>query len=361
MRLTVLSAAFPFASVSPRTAGGAEQILATLDRHLTAAGHASLVIAPADSQVTGLLLPIPRVPTEITPSIQQEIRSALRAVMTRAFRNFPVDIVHLHGLDFLHYLPLENVPCVVTLHLPLAWYPTAIFDMEREQYARVCVSESQAGSLPRDRGGDAPCHVIENGVDLDQLRPGNRSGNYAVCIGRICPEKAPHLALEAAEKSRMPLFVAGAAYGYESHVRYFQDVLAPRLFPPHKFFDRVGGRRKRELLAGAQCVLIPSLAPETSSLVAMEALACGTPVVAFRSGALSELIEDGRTGFLVNSVDEMAQAIRRIHDLDRAVCRRRAELRFSAQRMADQYFSLYKRVMTGQAPDLQTEALCLAH
>jgi glycosyltransferase involved in cell wall biosynthesis len=361
MRLTVLSVAFPFAPVSPRTAGGAEQILATLDRSLTASGYASLVIAPDGSQVSGLLLRTPKVPTEITPEVQRQVRTAVRDLLACAVHDYAVDVVHLHGLDFLDYLPAGNIPVVVTLHLPLAWYPKEIFDIRRENYALVCVSPSQAETRASDHTGDACCLVIENGVDLDRFHPASGKGNYAACIGRICPEKAPHLALEAAEKSGMPLYLAGAAFGYESHRRYFEDLLAPRITAPHKFLGQVGGRAKRNLLAGAQCVLVPSLAPETSSLIAMEALACGTPVVAFRSGALAHLIEHGVTGFLVDSVAEMAQAIHQTQELNPAAGRRGAERRFSASRMANRYFDLYKSLITTGSTQVRTEALCLAN
>ena len=359
MRLKVLSVAFPFAPVTPRTAGGAEQILANLDRSLIAAGQFSLVLAPEGSQVSGLLIPAPGVPSEITPEAQQRIRHEFRDLLARAIRDYAVDVVHLHGLDFPEYLPPKGVPLVVTLHLPLSWYPQPIFHFDRERTALVCVSHCQAESWPRDHHESARCRVIENGVDLDQFRPARAKGSYVVWIGRICPEKAPHLALEAAEKSGAPLYLAGAAFGYESHVRYFQERLT-RIVPPNKFLGQVGGLRKRALLAGARCLLIPSLAPETSSLVAMESLACGTPVIAFRSGALNHLIENGVTGFLVNSVDEMAHAIDNVHELDPVVCRQRAELSFSADRMADRYFDLYRSLVSGGAPHLTNEVLCPA-
>lgn len=359
MRLRVLSVAFPFAPVTPRTAGGAEQILATLDRSLIATGHASLVLAPEGSQVRGLLLPTPRVPSDISPEAQRQIRHSVRDLLARAIRNYDVDVVHLHGLDFLEYLPPGEVPLVVTLHLPLAWYPPQIVRLDRESTALVCVSRCQAESRPPDHNASARWLVIENGVDLDQFRPAHAKGRYLVWVGRICPEKAPHLALEAAEKSGVPLYLAGAAFGYESHVRYFEELL-PRVTQPNKFLGQVGARRKRDLLAGARCLLVPSRAPETSSLVAMESLACGTPVIAFRSGALNQLIEHGVTGFLVNSVDEMAQAIDRVHELDPVECRKRAELSFSADRMAKLYFDLYRSLVSGGAPRLANEVSCPA-
>jgi len=355
MRLRVLSVAFPFAPVSARTAGGAEQILATLDKFLITSGHSSIILAAEGSHVSGLLVPTPRVPAEISPDFQPHVRGTVRDLIARTISRFRVDVVHLHGVDFLDYVPRQDVPLVVTLHLPLSWYPKELFGMSRTQTTLVCVSDAQTQSWP---AGQVACEVIENGVDLNLFRPGKRKGDYLLCIGRICPEKAQHLAIEAADKRGMPLYLAGTVFGYTSHRQYFEQMIAPHLTGTHKFLGQIGGSRKRELLSGARCLLIPSLAPETSSLVAMEALACGTPVTAFRSGALAQLIEHGKTGFLVNSVNEMAQAVRKIHELDPADCRRCAEASFSADRMTHQYLTLYESLATRAG--LEREALCLA-
>src|SRR5690606_12917686 len=130
---------------------------------------------------------------------------------------------------------------------------------------------------------------------------------------------------------------------------YFEEAIRPRLCARRRFVGRVGGARKRELFAGARCVLIPSRVAETSSLVAMEALASGTPVVAYRAGALAELVEHGVTGYLVDGVDEMAGAARASAELDRAACRRAAERRFSAASMIDTYLALYAALAAGES------------
>ncbi len=186
---------------------------------------------------------------------------------------------------------------------------------------------------------------IANGVDLDAFRPNGAKHGYALWLGRICPEKGAHLAIEAARQARMPLLLAGQAFGYEAHRRYFDEMVAPRLDRNVRFLGAVGGARKRRLMAGAQCLLLPSLAEETSSLVAMEALACATPVVAFRRGALPELIEHGRTGFIVHDVNEMSQAIPACRALSGALCRQEAERRFPQKHMVERYLGLYRDLM----------------
>jgi glycosyltransferase involved in cell wall biosynthesis len=183
---------------------------------------------------------------------------------------------------------------------------------------------------------------VPNGVDVDRLAsPVSRRG-YALALGRICPEKGFHVALDAARIAGVPLLLAGEVYPYPEHERYFRDEIAPRLDRRRKFVGPAGFARKRRLLSGARCLLVPSLAPETSSLVAMEALACGTPVIAHRTGALPGIVEHCRTGFLVDGADEMARAIRAASSIDPEACRRAARERFSSAGMIELYLETYR-------------------
>jgi glycosyltransferase involved in cell wall biosynthesis len=168
--------------------------------------------------------------------------------------------------------------------------------------------------------------------------------DFALCIGRVCPEKGFHIALEAARQANIPLLLAGQVYPYEEHERYYRDEILPRLDRTRRFLGPVGFERKRRLLSAARCLLVPSLAPETSSLVAMEALACGTPVIAFPSGALADIVEHGKTGFLVDDANEMAEAIARARSIDPETCRQAARERFSADRMVAQYLQVYQQL-----------------
>ena len=136
-------------------------------------------------------------------------------------------------------------------------------------------------------------------------------------------------------------------FPYEEHERYFDEEVKPRLTGDSRFLGPVGGARKRRLLAAARCLLVPSEAPETSSLVSMEAMASGTPVVAFANGALPEIVEPGVTGLLVRDVADMSDAIAEAARLDPEACRAAARARFSADRMADDYLDLYARLSGG--------------
>jgi glycosyltransferase involved in cell wall biosynthesis len=183
--------------------------------------------------------------------------------------------------------------------------------------------------------------VIENGVSEYFHQRDFRKRNYAVALGRICPEKGFHLAAEAAREAGLPLVLAGSIFPYAAHREYFQREIGPRLGARFRFVGPIGMQRKRRWLGGARCLAVPSLVPETSSLVAMEALASGTPVVAFRIGALPELIEHGKTGFLVDGPSEMAEAMLKAGEFDPNACRSAARTRFSLRRMTETYLDWY--------------------
>ncbi len=309
--ITVLSVAYPFAPARAGSAGGAEQVLHMLDAAIVRAGNRSIVIAQEGSQVEGGLMAMPSTPGVIDEKARRKAHSAFKAAIGKALKEQAIDIVHMHGLDFRSYLPEPGVPVLVTLHLPLEWYGKDALNLPRPGTHFVCVS----GSQRRAMHGFESLPIIENGVPVKRLRLDVNKGAFAISIGRVCPEKGFHIAADAARGANIPLIIAGALYPYPEHERYFREVLAPKLGKGCRFIGPVGFERKRRLLSAAQCLIVPSLVPETSSLVAMEALACGTPVVANRVGALTEIVEHGRTGFLVKNTDEMSKAI---HDDDPA-------------------------------------------
>ncbi len=339
--MLVLEVAYPFAPVGPDAVGGAEQILTALDAGLIRAGHRSVVIAQEGSVCRGALIPIPAL-----KDLDERSRAAgyahLRRVIAEALERLPVDLVHFHGLDFARYLPPDGPPALATLHLPIHLYPPEALFPRRPGTWLHCVSEPQRRDCPP---GVPLLATVPNGVDLAALRPGSHKRGLALCLGRICREKGYHEALDAAREAGIPLLLAGEVFPYEEHRRYFREKIAPRLGKGARFLGPVGLARKRRLLAAARCLIVPSRIAETSSLVAMEALACGTPVVAFRTGALPEIVEPGRTGLLVSDVPEMAEALRKVGDLDPAVCRAEAERRFSAEAMVSRYFELYHQIL----------------
>jgi glycosyltransferase involved in cell wall biosynthesis len=352
MPLTVLSVAYPLAQVSPGTAGGAEQVLLTLDRGIVHSGHRSIVLAAAGSRCCGLLLPVTIPAGELHPLARQQARESFRQAIGEAVKAHSPDIVHMHGIDFYDYLPDLEIPVIITLHLPLTWYPPAALRNKRGNLTFISVSQHQATTAPAGVHID---EIVPNGVDLAEFSPSRRKGDYALVIGRICPEKGIPLAIHAAELAGVQLLLAGNVFEYPEHRDYFEKEVRPRLGPQVRLIGHVGGQRKAHLLAGARCVLIPSQAEETSSLVAMEAMASGTAVIAWRNGALCEIVAHGRTGWLVSSVEEMAAAIDRVAEIDPQECRREAEARFSCDRMVFRYLNLYRRISVTRS-ELKLEA-----
>lgn len=341
----ILNVAFPFAAVSEDAVGGAEQVLARIERGIVDAGGNSIVVATEDSRVHGALIPVPTIKGAITPEKQQWIWRECNEAIRRAVRDYNVDLIHFHGVDFHRYLPDVPIPKMVTLHLPTSWYPAHVFSAPRRNNALLhCVSQSQQRGCPDSDGLLPP---IANGVGVPSQPPTTPKSDFVLSLGRICPEKGFHIALAAAKRAETKMQLAGVVFDYETHCHYFETEIIPRLDEHRQFIGPVGKDHKHCLLSQARCVLIPSLAPETSSLVAMEALACGTPVIAFPNGALPEIIEDGVNGFLVNDETEMADAIKFSATISPRRCWETARCRFDARRMIAAYLRRYEIILRG--------------
>ncbi|MGE5647490.1 MAG: glycosyltransferase [Acidobacteriota bacterium] len=338
---TVLSVAYPLAPVRPDASGGAEQVLGMLDEALVRAGHRSIVIAAEGSRVAGTLVAVPQ-PEGIFDKaalVRAEARH-LEAVREAVRRHQP-GLVHMHGQDFHAYMPPPGVPVLVTLHVPRQWYSPRAFGAARAGVYFNCVSETQRAQWEDRLPG---VETIANGVPVALFNAGVPRRDFALALGRIAPEKGTHIAATAAELAGIPLVIAGEVYRFPEHERYFREQILPRLSDTVRLAGPVGFQRKRRLMAAAGCVLLASQAPETSSLVAMEALACGTPVIAYPAGALAEIVEHERTGFLVRTPGEMAFAIRAAGRIDPEECRAAARRRFSAAGMVERYFALYRQL-----------------
>jgi glycosyltransferase involved in cell wall biosynthesis len=325
-------------------------VLSHLDRALVAAGHRSIVVAPEGSSVAGELVAGPPIPGDIDAAWFARAGAAVRELIARLLARGDLDLVHMHGLDFHAYMPPPGPPVMVSLHLPLDWYPPDALRPARPRTWLHPVSGDQARTAPPGAALGVP---IENGVRIP-ARAARRRG-FALFLGRICPEKGVDHALHAARLAEVPLLVAGSVSPYAEHRAFLRDRVQPLLDRQRRWIGSVAGHAKQRLLAQARCVVVPSKARETSSLVAMEALAAGTPVVAYRSGALPEIVAHGRTGLLVEpgDVDALAAAIHDVGAIDPGECRREAVERFSADRMIAAYFRRYAE-LAAHAPKLAT-------
>ncbi len=350
-RLTVLSVAYPLAPVGPDSVGGAEQILSRIDHALVAAGHRSLVVACEGSHASGELISTGAMDDSLTEDFQERAQTRTLDAIQRVLRECTVDLIHMHGVDFPRYIPETAVPVIATLHLPPSWYPQEIFQPNSNLLLH-CVSAAQRRACPANA---KLLPDIPNGVPIP-AGPLEEKDHFALSMGRICPEKGFHLAALAARTAGVPFVLAGEVFGYKAHQEYFDRELRPLLNEENaRFIGPVDGEEKRQLLARAKCLLIPSLVPETSCLVALEAIAEGTPVIAFPAGALAELIQDGKNGFLVHDVAGMADAISRVEQIPRIGCQRYIAENFPVHEMTARYLEMYCRIVQPKLRGYETE------
>ena len=347
MSLRVLYVAYPMLPVTQSVPGGAEQALWTLEREMSERGHVTTVAACGGSQVAGRLVATGAAPIELDVFEQRkaEHEDAVIAEITRArHAGEPYDIVHDESGSLWQRAREIKEPVLATLHLPKTFYWRRAFEAVSSNMYFNCVSDSQLASF-----SDAPhmLGVIANGVRVSDFpAPVAERNEYLVWVGRICEEKGPQVAIEVARLAGVPLVIAGDVYRFSYHQNFFEREIWPRLDGSHiRRVQTPGFAEKVKLLSRARALLVTSLVAETSSLVAMEAMACGTPVVAFRRGALPEVVEDRVTGFLVDTPEEMVSALASTSTIDARSCRAHVERKFFAARMADDYESMYRRIL----------------
>jgi glycosyltransferase involved in cell wall biosynthesis len=346
----ILYISYPLLTVSQESAGGAEQVVWTLEREMARRGIPTAVAASAGSRISGQLVPTGE-PCSQPDDFERRNREHQETIIRFLRRSHSFDLVHDMSGSFWTRASEVDIPVLATLHLPRSFHAPRSFGHLPPNLAFNCVSQSQARSF-----SDIPNMLgfIPNGIALDHFEakiqpdaPLNvRQG--LLWLGRICEEKGPHLALEVAARARMPITIAGQVYPFSYHQQYFEREVAPRLrqMPEAKLVVSPSLVEKRRLLREARALLVTSLVEETSSLVAMEAAASGTPVIAFRRGALPEVVRDQVTGFMVDSAEEAARACERIAFISPQTCIGYARDNFDSSRMANGYAELYERVLS---------------
>jgi glycosyltransferase involved in cell wall biosynthesis len=348
-QFSILYVAYPLLPVTPESAGGAEQILLAVEREIAAAGHRTTVAAVGGSQVNGRLL-VTGKPVDGPDQYEQREREHSAGILEYLEKHpQEFDLIHDKSGSFFRHAADCPVPVFATLHLPRSFYREEWFRNTPSNLHFNCVSQSQTSTfadLP-----NPPC-VVENGIAVQDFPFTSIQDDCLLWMGRICEEKAPHLAIAAARKAGLPLVIAGQVYPFRYHQDYFDREIRPHIFEGSsvRLIDTPQHRQKLELLCRARALLLTSTIEETSSLVAMEAMACGTPVVAFRRGAFPEIVADGETGIIVGSLDDMAAAANDIRRISRQACRERVERCFAARRMAREYEELYRGVLAATEP-----------
>ncbi len=339
MSKRLLLVAYPLLPVSDASAGGAEQILFTLERELIARGWKTEVAACAGSAVSGELMATGEAPQVLDGFTEREREHSERVMEACAKSEFTLVLDH-SGHFFRHVS--RNAArvrgCVLaTLHLPRALYCEQAFENLADNIYFNCVSDSQRAEftdLPRMLG------VVRNGIALERFALAQCKSGYVLWLGRVCPEKAPHLAIEAAKLAGLPIVVAGQVYPFRWHESYWDQKVKPLIAGDRvRWVPLPSFAEKTKLLREARALLVTSQVAETTSLVALEAMASGTHVIAFGSGALTEVVPKG-TGFIVGNVEEMAAACRKVGDIRALDCRAWVAQQYSARAMTDGYEAL---------------------
>ncbi len=335
MRIALLSTCS--IRVPPHGYGGTELVVAELAKMLTRAGHRVTVFATGDSKPEADLqwhFAAPVWP----PDSNVELRHAAYAWREICRQSPPFDVVHAHHAPAVAFGLVCSKPTVLTLHHDrvdgLTEYYTDFRDI-----LYVAISHRQAALVPEL---DVR-HVVHHGLDLDDYAAGDGSGGWLAFVGRFARQKGPHFAIDAALAAGVPLRMGGKPHWVDEP--YFERELRPRLARAGDrvtWLGEVALEPKRELLGKARATLFPIDWEEPFGLVMVESMLMGTPVISFARGAAPEVIDEGVTGFLVRTVDEMVNRIGRAQSLDRSRCRARARERFSSCRMARDYERVYE-------------------
>jgi glycosyltransferase involved in cell wall biosynthesis len=332
-----------YETVPPLLYGGTERIVAYLTDALVDLGHEVTLFSSADAMTKADLVAVRDCSLRLDPApLKSDFAahlSLLHEVRRQAHR---FDILHFH-IDLLHFAMFEDLAArtVTTLHgrLDLKDLPEAY--ARWPQFPLVSISNSQR--KPMAVGNWAA--TVQHGLPADLHAPSEKPGQYLAFLGRISPEKRPDRAIAIAKRAGMKLKIAAKVDAADA--TYYRDEIAPLITGNDvvEFVGEIGDGQKSAFLGNAAALLFPIDWPEPFGLVMIEAMACGTPVVAWRRGSVPEIVDDGVTGFIVNSEEEAAAAVARIGTLDRRRIREVFDRRFSAKAMAERYLGVYETLL----------------
>ncbi len=329
--------------VPPLLYGGTERVVSYLTEELLNLGHDVTLFASGDSETRArLVAACPRAlwrDTEVRETLPHHVR-----LMELVFSNVSrFDVIHFHT-DYLHFPLVRRHGCrsVTTLHGMVHPADVGALFMQYRDVPLVSISHNQRRPIPDANWAGTVYHGLPRDAFTFRAEP----GKYLAYLGRMSPEKRVDRAIEIARRAGMPLKIAAKIYPEERD--YFHEKLEPLIresAPLVEFVGEIGQSDRQALLGGAAALVFPIEWPEPFGLVMIEALACGTPVIAWRRGSVPEVLEDGVTGYIVESIDDAVGAVDRIDRLSRATCRRVFEQRFDARRMAADYVDIYARLV----------------
>ncbi|HEY7520049.1 MAG TPA: glycosyltransferase family 4 protein [Methylomirabilota bacterium] len=332
-----------YEAVPPKLYGGTERVVALLTEELVRRGHEVTLFASGDSVTSARLAAV----TERALRLDAASRDLLAADTIRELdlvfgnaRDF--DVIHCH-VDYLAF-PFSGLVATPTLHTVHGRLDLPHLTPIYRQFKHVpLVSISEAQRAPLADVGVTWIGTVHHGLAPDRFTFSATPGDYLAFLGRLSPEKQPDLAIEVAKQTGLPLRIAAKVDAADRD--YYERVVAPLLdHPLIEFVGEIGDADKSAFLGGARALLFPIDWPEPFGLVMLEAMACGTPVIARPRGSVPEIVRPGVSGFIGESTAELVAAVSRVDTIDRAECRRDFERRFGVTRMVDDYEALYRRV-----------------
>jgi glycosyltransferase involved in cell wall biosynthesis len=329
-------------SVPPRRYGGTERVVSYLTEELVRQGHDVTLFASGDSETSARLVPCCERALRLDPRVGSPLPyhvTMLDNVRREAHR---FDVLHFHT-DLLHFQVFSATrhATLTTLHGRQDLFDLRGFYAAFPSMPLVSISQAQRRPIAGANFAGTVHHGLPEGLLQPTYRP---NGDYLAFLGRISPEKRVDRAIEIARAFGMPLKIAAKVDRVDED--YFRHTIAPLLNGPGvQFIGEITERQKAGFIGNARALLFPIDWPEPFGLVMIEAMACGTPVLAFEGGSVREVVDQGVTGIIVRSVEEAIGALRTVIALDRRAVRRRFEQRFAAGRMAADYVRLYERVV----------------
>jgi glycosyltransferase involved in cell wall biosynthesis len=332
-----------YESCPPQRYGGTERVVSYLTEELVRQGHEVTLFASGDSKTRATLRASCSRALRLDPQCRDPLPYHFISLYRLAQAADAFDIIHFHT-DYLHFALFAHFwdKTLTTLHGRLDLPDLAPILHEFAMMPLVSISNAQREPVPWANW----CGTVHHGLPSNLYNGGRGDGGYLTFIGRICPEKRPDWAIEIARRAGMPLSIAAKVD--KADLDYHETRIKPLLEDPRiDFIGEIGDGEKRPFLGDAAALLFPIDWPEPFGLALIEAMANGTPVIAFRRGSVPEIVEPGVTGLIVDSVDEAVAAVPLARALDRAAIRRRFEERFSVERMAQDYLRLYDAVLRG--------------
>jgi len=329
-------------SVPPRTYGGTERVVSYLTEELMAMGHDVTLFASGDSVTSAKL--------ESVWPCALRFDATLRDLMEKVYQQADdFDVLHCH-LDYWPFslLSRQRTPFLTTLHgrLDLAEL-TRVYDCF-EDVPLVSISDAQRRPLPRGNF----IGTVHHGLPPNLLTPQGTPRDYLAFLGRICPEKSPDRAIRIARGAGLKLKIAAKVDRVDRE--YFETTIRPLIDGDQiEMIGEIGDAEKPAFLSGAKALLLPIDWPEPFGLVMIEAMACGTPTIAYPAGSVPEVIDHGVTGFIVHDESSAIAAVSRLDHLSSSAIRARFEQRFTARRMAEDYVALYRRMAVKSRPVLR--------